>query len=301
MLVYVERMDTKKRLTLLLLGLALCAAVILAVSLPEFHLRGGQPLPLGGEVKIPLMGDSAILPGGNVLLLLIRGFLALMVIALPIYIVYSLFSPEGRRRLLSEFILLVIVLFLLDQLGRMVQNQPEQEQAANVEAPADTSVSDGSESGEMETFEARTPESLVWLTSVLFAIFITGLVAVGFWVYYRRYKPRTTAMERLANEAGKAAAELQGGGDFKNTIIRCYYQMSQILYAEQGIRRDIAMTPHEFEQALEEKGFPGEPIRFLTNIFEDVRYGNRQPEQKEEDKAIFFLSVIADASRASRS
>jgi hypothetical protein len=94
-------MDTKKGLTLLLLGLALCAAVILAVSLPEFHLRSGQPLPLGGEVKVPLMGDSTILPGGNVLLMLIRGFLALMIIALPIYIVYSLFSPEGRRRLLS--------------------------------------------------------------------------------------------------------------------------------------------------------------------------------------------------------
>jgi hypothetical protein len=294
-------METKHRSLLGLLGLALGTAVILAVSLPEFHLGSGQPLPLGGDFKISVMGESAILPGGNLILMLIRGFLALMVIALPIYIVYSLFSPEGRRRLLSEFILLVIVFFLLNQLGRMAQNQQEEKPAVSIEAPKDQSLPESNGSGEAETFEAQTPESLVWITSIVVALFVTGLVAVGIWIYFRRHSPRTTAFERLANEAEKAAAALQGGEDFKNTIIRCYYQMSQILFAEQGIRREIAMTPHEFEQALEEKGFPSEPIHYLTHIFEDVRYGNRQPEQKEEDKAVFFLSVIADVSRGSRS
>jgi hypothetical protein len=294
-------MEINKRSIVWLLVLALGAVVILAVSLPEFHLRSGQPLPINGDLTISVMGESAILPGGNVILWLIRGFLALMIIAFPIYIIYSLFSPQGRRRLLSEVILLAVMLLLLDQLGRMAQNQPEETQPEEVSAPADLSPSMASTEGEMETYEAKTPESLVWAASIAVALFFTGLIALGFWVYYKRHVPRSSSLDKLAKEAERAAASLQGGGDFKNTIIRCYYQMSQILYAERGIRRDIAMTPREFEQALEEKGLPSEPIQYLTGIFEEVRYGNKQPERREEDKAIWFLSVIADASRSSRS
>ena len=224
-----------------------------------------------------------------------------MIIALPIYVIYSLFSPQGRQRLLSEIILLVVVLILLDQLGRLAQNKQEEPQPADISVPADQSPSMSSEGGEAETFEAKTSDSLVWAASIAVALFFTGLIAVGFWVYHKRHTPRSTALDKLAKEAERAAASLQGGGDFKNTIIRCYYQMSQILYAERGIRRDIAMTPREFEQALEEKGLPSEPIEYLTGIFEEVRYGNKQPERREEDKAIWFLSVIADASRSSQS
>ncbi len=76
--------------------------------------------------------------------------------------------------------------------------------------------------------------------------------------------------------------------------------MSQIIYSERGIQRELAMTASEFEQALEEKGFPREPIQYLTRIFEEVRYGTKQPAKQEEDKAIWYLSVIADASKDSR-
>lgn len=294
-------MDKKNLLILLFLGLALVAVLILVISLPEFHLRGGQPFPLNKDVVIPVLGSEMILPGGNIFFWIIRGIIALMIIGLPIYIIISLFSPEGRRRLLSQILVFVVFVFFLDMLSRAIQKAPQEEQAQSEEAPQVQAPGVSSVSSQTEQFQAKTPEWLVWAASIGVALFLTGLVALGLWLYYRRQFPRPTSLDRLAQEAEKAAAALQEGGDFKNIIIRCYYQMSQILYSERGIRRDMAMTPREFEQALEEKGLPSEPIQYLTRIFEDVRYGNMQPARREEEKATWYLTVIAEASRQGHS
>jgi len=290
-------MDKKRISFFLFLGLVLAAVLILMISLPELDLRGGEPIPLNLNVVIPVPGGNVVLPGGNILYWFIRGFAALIIIGLPIYIIYSLFSPQGRRRLLVEVIILVVLTFVLDRVARSIQNQPKAEQTQSVEAPQDQPPSTSSTGGQSEQFEASTPSWLVWSASIGLALFVTGLIALVFWLYYRRHFKRLSPIDRLAREAERAAFTLQEGGDFKNTIIRCYYQMSQILYAERGIRREQAMTPSEFVQALEQKGFPGEPIQFLTKIFEDVRYGTKLPAKREEDKAIWYLTVIAEASK----
>lgn len=295
-------MDKKKRSVLLILGLAIIAIVILMISLPGFHLVGGEPLPFDTAVIVPFMGSDVVLPGGNVLFWIIRGFMALMIVGLPIYIIYCLLTPQGRRRLLAEVIIVGVMIFLLDRIARNLQEQPKKEETAqSSEAPYQQSPSSGTGSSPSEQFEANTPEWLVWTVSIVAAVLMTGLVAFVVWFYYKRHYQRLTPVDRLAREAVRAADALKGGEDFKNTIIRCYYQMSQIIYAERGIRRDIAMTPSEFELALVEKGIPKEPIQFLTRIFEDVRYGKKQPAKGEEEKAIWFLTVIAEASKNSSS
>ena len=290
-------MKNKKNSVLLFFGLSIIAVVLLMISLPEFQLSGSQPLPLNIDVKIPVMGTVAVIPGGNVLYWIIRGIAALIIVGLPIYVIYNLFSPQGRRRLLADVFILVILVFILDRISRSVQNQPKEETTQSAESPIEQPPPGGSTGGSSEQFEAKTPEWLVWGASIGVALFLTSLIGLGLWFYYRRQFRSSGPLEQLAQEAEKAVTALQGGGDFKNIIIRCYYQMSQILYSERGIRRDLAMTPSEFEQALEAKGLPSEPIQYLTKIFEDVRYGTKQPAKREEDKAIWYLTVIAEASK----
>jgi len=291
-------MEKNKILYLLTFGIGLLAILILVISLPEFRLQEGQPFPIDMDISISAMGTEAVLPGGNVLYWILRGFAAIIIIGLPIYIIVSLFTPEGRRRLLVQIVIMLVMIFILDRVAKIVQEKPIEEQAQTIESPDDQPLSGEAENIQTEQFEATTPEWMVWGSSIAVAMFFTGLVALGLWFYNRRWQ-RLSPSDRLAQEAEKAISALQGGGDFKNVIIRCYYQMSQIIYSERGIQRDLAMTASEFEQALEEKGFPREPIQYLTKIFEEVRYGTKQPAKQEEDKAIWYLSVIADASKDS--
>jgi hypothetical protein len=290
-------MNKNKVLYLFIFGIGLLAVLILAMSLPEFHLQEGRPFPLNLGLSISFMGTQAILPGGNVLYWVLRGVAALIIIGLPIYIIVSLITPEGRKRLLLQVVLLLIALFILERVSKTIQNQPKVEQSPVIESTTQLPNLGESANTKTEQFEAVTPAWMVWGSSIGVALFFTGLVALGLWLYYRRHIKHLEPSERLVHEAEKAISALQSGEDFKNVIIRCYYQMSQVIYSERGIQRDLAMTASEFERALEEKGFPREPIHYLTKIFEEVRYGTKHPAKQEEDKAIWYLSVIADASR----
>jgi hypothetical protein len=61
------------------------------------------------------------------------------------------------------------------------------------------------------------------------------------------------------------------------------------------------MTPSEFEQALQGKGLPREPVHQLTHLFEEVRYGARQVGEREERQAIDSLSAIVAACTRAKS
>ncbi len=58
------------------------------------------------------------------------------------------------------------------------------------------------------------------------------------------------------------------------------------------------MTAQEFEQFLKDAGLPKEPLRQLTRLFEDVRYGTKVPSEKEERQAVRCLTAIAKACRS---
>jgi hypothetical protein len=73
--------------------------------------------------------------------------------------------------------------------------------------------------------------------------------------------------------------------------------MVRILNEQRGIQRRKHMTPREFEIRLEEAGFPGEPVRQLTRLFEQVRYGAKALGAQEERQAVACLTAIVEASR----
>jgi hypothetical protein len=114
------------------------------------------------------------------------------------------------------------------------------------------------------------------------------------WLMLRR---RRTAQpvdqaRQVAAEAEEALAELQAGGDLRDTVMRCYSEMSEVLSRTSGLARRGSMTPREFEQFLIGAGVRDAHIQRLTRLFEAVRYGGRTTGERERREAIDCLTAI---------
>jgi hypothetical protein len=167
-------------------------------------------------------------------------------------------------------------------------------------------MQEGAGSGLLEdaSFESLpTPPDFVvnppsWFVSGV-SILLIALVLGSVWLTWRRLaRMRLTPgnpLELLAQEAELALKGLQAGSDLKDTIMRCYFEMSQILKKERGLQRQQAMTPREFEQYLAESGFASEHIQRLTRLFEGVRYGSKSPGRQEEQEAVACLRAIVQS------
>jgi hypothetical protein len=57
------------------------------------------------------------------------------------------------------------------------------------------------------------------------------------------------------------------------------------------------MTVGEFEALLKAKGFPADPVRRLSGLFEMARYGDQPMRAADEDQAIKSLDAIIDFCR----
>ena len=139
--------------------------------------------------------------------------------------------------------------------------------------------------------------TLLVLGSLLLLLSMIGIGAI--WIYRVPTTNRALAelqeIDTELTQAQSALDALQAGGDLKNTIIKCYYQMCAVINEHRGILRSQTMTPHEFEDYLASKGLPGEPVHQLTHLFEDVRYGNLLAGAAEEQVALNSLTAIIEA------
>jgi hypothetical protein len=281
---------------LLFLGLALVGMLLLAASLSRVQFKPGIPFSLGSQPLTAPSGDQGI-GGGEVILWLFRGFMALLVVGFVIYVIASLFSPEGRRRLLVNLLLLGMI-FLIASLIKPPSGQ-DQGQETQPQANPQSQLDVGS-SEPTATFVPNTPPWLVTATSVGLAVLGTAIVVGLFWFWQRRRAEAPTTLERLEKEARQAVDALQAGADVSDVVMRCYLQMSLVLQEERGIRRDSTMTPREFERLLTARGLPGKPVERLTELFEAMRYGRQPTGIYEERVALASLNAIIDFCKGMR-
>ena len=75
-------------------------------------------------------------------------------------------------------------------------------------------------------------------------------------------------------------------------ILRCYFEMTNAIKLEHGISREKNLTVREFEQQLDEQGFPSQPVHNLTVLFEKVRYGIHTRSDEDADLALESLGAI---------
>ncbi len=137
------------------------------------------------------------------------------------------------------------------------------------------------------------PHWLVILFSLGMSVLIMGVLTV----LWRRLQHRSHPFDRVAQEAEKTLETLNAGGDLKEGVVRCYYEMIRVISEHRGLERDQAMTTREFESYLEAMGLPGTHIKRLTRLFEKVRYGAKRLCIDEEREAVSCLTAIVHACK----
>jgi hypothetical protein len=212
----------------------------------------------------------------------------ILVLALAVVVIFMIVTAEGRRFLVYTLLALLLLLFIVlmrERPAGLPQSTPVPVQESE-ETPA-------------------TPQPLVfepppWLilgASLAVALLLVGTIALAGMRLSRRKRTSfsPTPLPELAEEARQALADLWSGVDLRETIIRCYRDMSDTLQQHRGLRRGPAMTPEEFAHALASTNLPQADIWRITRLFERVRYGPHAPQPEEEAEAIACLTAIVQA------
>ena len=130
---------------------------------------------------------------------------------------------------------------------------------------------------------------------------LLALVLVGVVRFLLRYRtPQPSPLAELAEQAEDAVEAIRAGADLRDTVVLCYYRMSQALQEQRGIWRETAMTPREFETYLARSGIPVEHVQRLTRLFEKVRYGAKTIGAEDERQALSSLGAIVEYCRSAQ-
>ncbi len=294
-----------RTLLLITLGTALAAMLLLSAGVSKLEFLPGVPAPGSGQVEgeaptgIPPEVDEAFSTA-------FRIFVTIVVLGLPIIVLHSLLSPEARKNLikgLMPVVLFGLLLFLALRAGRNLEEQAQPTPAVMQETPEVTPVPEESveaTAGEAGETARGAPAWLIWGAIVILAL-ILALVLVGGGRLLLRLSARSVSpLAELADQAEEAVEAIRAGADLQDTVMLCYYRMSQTLQEQRGIWREADMTPREFEGYLARSGLPGEPVRRLTRLFEKVRYGAKIAGVDDERRALSSLGAIVEYCRSAQ-
>lgn len=287
-------MTGKRRVFFIILGAAMLGMLGLSIGLTGLSLKPGDLLPLSGALPYGNY-EGLDLPGGQALLQFIRIIYIIALLTIPLMMIYLIISPDARRRLLKFLIrslpfllgLYLFILFLKRLAGNNISGTPTQAGLPAIQPVPGVIPTQAPIPGPSET--------AIVIISVILSLITVSIIGGVIWLIWRRSKLDSSPNQQIARQAQSALDALQAGGDLKNTIIRCYYQMSAVINQQRGIQRSQTMTPHEFEQYLSSNGLPGEPVHQLTHLFEEVRYGDLLAGATEEQVALNSLSAIIEA------
>ncbi len=284
---------------LIFLGLTLLAMLALSASISGVKLNDGQAYSLG-----QLMPDLANNGPGTTDTTLLQNILRVMFIILwamvPFYIIYLILSPAARKQFLKDLARLlpfmILMLILLNALQQNAKNakQSEAEIQGQSKNPAQVTNTD---------LPPLPPQPGVSETAIIVAIIGTAVIATGgivgaiflFWRTRQRKLYELKPLKKMAVQAQSAIDSIRTGGDLRDVILRSYIEMTKTVAEARNLTRSNAMTPHEFETYLQEKGIPREPVHQLTQLFELVRYGGHKPGHQDEATAIASLTAIVNS------
>jgi hypothetical protein len=270
--------------------MAILAIILLAAGLSQMELRTGTLFAretLEELYSLVLKFD------------IFRGVLIILFILAPLYLlvmvrrirksgpVEPIVVPRRRTSWVVFFVQAVMWAIAILILRRRLA-----EGALSFTPPEGADMPGFTFNGAADAVTANVPDWVSYLSSFLLIL----LVVVIAWVIWKRRQASAGTLEVLAHEAQFALDELQSGEDFRDVILRCYYEMARAVDRHRGLRRKSGMTPREFEVRLVALGLPEQPVCQLTRLFEAVRYGARQMDQTAERQAAECLHAIVAAS-----
>lgn len=282
---------------LILTVVVVAALFLLAIGLTQMDLQPGNlnAFSFGGSSNLNLTSQPE---ASTDYLNVLRILYIIGIVLLPAIIVLLIVSKQARKQFLRSLIAVFPILLLLFVLQKM-REQNGQQQPEVTTPPIGAPPPAGAGTNPFLVTINHLPPWVIITGTVIVALIVTGLVMGIAWFFWKRSHPPEDSIDLIGQEAQNAIDALKSGENLKNVVIRCYFQMNEIINKERGVRRDEAMTPREFIKRLEAIGLPGSAIRELTRLFEEVRYGTRLPGLEDEVVAMASLNSIVDACKSS--
>jgi hypothetical protein len=280
-----------RRRVIIIVGIALSAMILLSANLSELEFSFGEHFSIKNQSQSDDTGISLSF-NGQVLIDIILALFALVQLILPFAILYFIVSREARKNVVKMLfsLLWILALYYLFSSGKYPFT------------PLEMDFSSDLPTSELLTtdinFAYTAPPWLITVMTIGLSVLIASMLVGAFMIVWRRIHRTASPLELVMHEAQDAIDALHAGDDLKDTVMRCYFEMSRIISKQHGIRRDKAMTPREFERNLVKAGLPSEYVRQLTRLFEAVRYGSKIPGEKEEHQAISCLTRIIEFYRS---
>lgn len=243
----------------------------------------------GGLVATTREVTQTTSPGAS---LFVTVIVLLFVVAAVAYVLF--YRTEALRigLVVLAFVAVVLVVIQLGaptpQLADQSQNQSGERGIPNLES------GEGPPAG---SFSAPTM-LLVLLVGALLVVSVGAFAAPGFSPLDAFADDEETeeptddvAVEQVGEAAGRAADRLDAADvDVDNEVYRAWREMTDHL----DIRRPQSSTPGEFAAAAVDAGLDRGDVTELTRLFEEVRYGDRDPTERA-DRAVAILRRIEDA------
>lgn len=280
-------MKLQKRLwPLLFMGIALTAIIILSAGINDLEFLPGSHFKIRFE-PVDTAGE-AVSDTDDYALTLYRILLVGWLVCIPV--AFFLISPQKRKRALLFLVLLFFIFAFLDRMTVYLLGVMRDA----LQLPTEMLLSlPGRDFG--GTIIQFTPSAPQWFT-VIVSIGVSLLIVIAVFFLARRFFiHRSSPADSMRNTAQDALEALRGGADLKDTVVHCYREMGQVLMKKRGITRTKDMTPREFENSLQHSFLPHESLYQLTRLFEEIRYGNKAPGEKESRNAVRCLTAIIKA------
>lgn len=266
------------------LALVIIALALMIANMSYFQLGDAQP-PLGPESRQVAEVLSYVLLGVWICV----GILVMVQMARKGKASGKV-KKESRSggtvtALIVVFVILGAVLVFIYMTGGSV-----------VTPPTTPSGGGGGGGGSSPPLSADGPGGSLMLIGLLILV---ALLAIVLGLRYVRRTPVRMTSARAAMERQKAkdivdqaVRDLYTGDDARSVVVRTYQMMSRLLRGK--VMDAEVLTPRELATLAESRlGWPKEPTRELTSLFEEAWYSDHQLREESKETALRCLRQIS--------
>ncbi len=263
--------------------------ILMAAGLPNLEFHSGRLLEIIDLKVDPTKPFGTFL--GAFIISFIRFILLLSFVVVPFLILYFLSRPQGRILILACLCLGVLLAVFMKYYHGGFDLLP----------PPESNIQNRF-SGDVQPFLPGEQKGALpprWLV-ISFSLGLSAVIIGALIFLWHRLQGRDRPLHSVAGEAKRTLEKYRSGGDLKEGVILCYFEMIRVVRERRGLERGRGTTTRELENDLEALGLPAFHVRTLTRLFEKVRYGAKYLSRDEEREALSCLTAIVDACEGSR-